>query len=165
MQRQGAGDGDALALAAGELMRTAVEQMGDAEQFDGLVQRLPVHGVADALHAVGQIAARAQMREEAGLLKDVAERALVGRQEGPAVLPDLAVDAQIAVRHAHQPGDQTQQAGLAGAGVTEERGDAPTGQRQIHVERELRVVEMETGLDLVDGHGGGQNLRWLGLRV
>jgi hypothetical protein len=36
---QGAGDGDALAFAAGKLARRAVEQVGDAEQFGNFRQR------------------------------------------------------------------------------------------------------------------------------
>ena len=41
-----AGDGHALALAAGEAVRAAVEQGRDAEQVDSVIERDPALGAA-----------------------------------------------------------------------------------------------------------------------
>jgi hypothetical protein len=71
--RQRAGDADALAFAAGELVRATFEQSADAEQVDDMVEGGGVEALRRALHAVFEIAARGQMREQAGFLEHVAQ--------------------------------------------------------------------------------------------
>ncbi len=89
---QGTHHAHALALAAGQATGHALEQMTDAQQLHRL---LPRHLVRPgAAHAVFQVASHRQVRKQAGLLEDVAQRALVGGHEDArgAVLPELTVD-------------------------------------------------------------------------
>ena len=94
--------------------------IADAEQFDGGIQRYPPRTVRDAAHAVFQVAAHAEVREQAGLLKHIAQRSLVRGQPLAAVLarllivlPGLTVYLQAALRRTLQPGDAAQQRGFA----------------------------------------------------
>ena len=111
-----------LAFATGQRRGHAFEQMADAQQLQRLIQRhLALRG-GDALLAVLQIPAHAQVREQVGVLEHVADGASVRRQEmaAGAVLPQLAGYLQIALLRAIQAGD-------AESGVT--------------------VMQMEAGLD------------------
>jgi hypothetical protein len=100
-----------------------IKQRGDAEQSADVVEA-GIAGPGGTAHAVAQVGPNAQVRKEARLLEDVAERAPVGRAEGLVVLPDLAIDDEPPVRDALQPGDGAQQRGLARAGMAEQGGDA-----------------------------------------
>ena len=126
-QRQRPGDADALALAARQPLRAALEQRPDAQQRDRLLQPRRIGRCAEPLQAVAQIAQHAQVIEQAGLLEDIADRAPVHRQPVPAVLPDLAVDRQPALRRALQPRHAAQQRGLARTRVAEQHRHAAPG--------------------------------------
>ena len=76
--RQGAGDADPLLLAAGELRRFAVQQMFDAQQGDGLIQSNR-RGAAAATLTIAQVLQYAQMGEQVGILKHIADGPAVGR--------------------------------------------------------------------------------------
>ncbi len=79
LRGEGAGQGDALLLAAGELMGVAAGQAGQADQFEQLV-----HPAAAALGA-GQgerhIAPDAEMREQRTLLGHIADPSLLAGDE------------------------------------------------------------------------------------
>ncbi len=125
--------------------RRAVEQAADVEQVHRLVERHPALRLAARASAVFQIGRARQMREQAGLLEYIAERALVNRLEHRRVLPDVAVHRQRAAWCVFQSGDGTQQRGLAGSGMAEQGGDAASGQVEVDVEREAGVIELEAG--------------------
>ena len=83
-----------------------------------------------SLSSVVQILPHRQMRKQAGFLEHITQRAAMG---GPAnaariVLPDFAFEIQCADTLPFQSGQATQQGGLARAGMSEQRGDAATGQ-------------------------------------
>jgi hypothetical protein len=79
------------------------------------------------------------MRKEAGLLEDIADRPLVGGTEERAVLPDIAVDGDMALWQAQEAGNAAQHRGLARARRAEQAGDA--GRRDV--ERDIQVETPE----------------------
>ena len=147
--RQGAGDGHALALAAGERGGTAVHQRADAEQVHRLVQRDAALGGGDAALAVVEVAAHVEVREQRRLLDHVADRALVGRHEdgaGRVVLPGLAVQRDPSGRPL-QSGQRAQQRRLAAARRAEQRAHALRRQGQRHLQREVAPRQRQPRLD------------------
>ena len=93
-------------------------------------------------HAETQVVAHGHVGEKGGILKDIAHRAAMRRQEdsGLAVLPDLAVQAAKAAGLALQPGDGAQPGGLAGAGGAENGGDAPGGEGGGHIQIKIAAA-------------------------
>jgi hypothetical protein len=87
------------------------------------------------------------MREQAGFLKDHAQRALVRRHKMPAllVLPNGVADSAVAAGEAFKAGQRAQASGFAGAGMAEERRDAVTGQIQFNVQLEVVTVNAKNG--------------------
>jgi hypothetical protein len=129
LRQERASDRHALAFAAGEIARRAVEQRRHAEEIDdfvesdllsGLGARPVVGAVADraaapsergysptrSRRAEHEVAAHCEVREEARLLEHVAERPPVRRQKGAlAVLPDIAHDLAKPVAQPQEAGD------------------------------------------------------------
>jgi len=105
------------ALAAGQPIRHAFEQVSDAQQFHRLLQGHAPNAGRHTAHAELEIASHRQVREQVGVLEHVTDRALMRwyEQLARAVLPVFAVDAQLPAARAFQPGDAAQQGGLAGA--------------------------------------------------
>ena len=112
---QGARHRHTLAFAARERVRLALEQRGDAQQGDGLLQRDAALGRGYALLAKGQVLRHAQVRKQPRVLKHIAQRALVYRHEEAlaVVLPDLAVDHHAPGGAPLQPGNGAQATGFA----------------------------------------------------
>ena len=81
LDRQRAGDRDALLLAAGELVRVAVGGLREAHQLQQLVGALEARRLVLAAHAQaeGDVGAHVHVREQAVCLKDHAHVALVRR--------------------------------------------------------------------------------------
>ncbi len=85
-----------------------------------------------------------EVREQARLLEDVAERPLVGRQKGSVpVLPHFAVDLAEPVVEAQKTGNAAQDRRLAATGRTEYRGHAFRPGGEAGVERELADRSLE----------------------
>ncbi|MCY1534768.1 hypothetical protein D9M68_701500 [compost metagenome] len=158
--QQGAGDGHALALAAGELVRHTLQQMADAEQLDRLLQRHPPAVGGDAFVAELQVAPHRQVGEQVGVLEHVTQCALVRRDEPAvcAVLPELAIDPQVTVAWMVEAGEAAQATGLARARVAEQRGDAAAGQGQLDIQGKAGVIDLETGVDNVVGVVGQRHV-------
>ena len=97
--------------------------------------------------------------EEARLLKDVAERAAMGRHPETAVLPRLVAHSEPAARGAFQAGDAAQERRLAGARRAEDRRHPAGGEIEIHVERKARPVEPEAAVDEGDAGDAGDTGR------
>ena len=79
LHQQRAAEGDALALAAGQVPRPALEQRADVEQRDDA--RALGRIVGNAVHpaAVVEITRDAHMREQPALLEHIADAAAVRR--------------------------------------------------------------------------------------
>ncbi len=118
LAHDGAADRDALALAAGELARLAVEIVGQVERGRGLADLLVDHVLRRLRHLEreGDVVAHAHMRIERVGLEHHREAAL----RGPDVGRVLAVDQDLAGGDVLEAGDQAQQRGLAAAGGADE---------------------------------------------
>ena len=123
--------------------------MADAEQFGDLRQGMAAACGRRPFLPEFHVAAYRQVREQAGLLEDDAERAPVRRHEMATafVLPDLVTNCHVAVRGALQAGNGAQAGGLARAGMAEQGADPFAGQGQIDIEHEVATVDAEFGPD------------------
>ena len=112
---QGAGDADALALAAGQVLRMTLKQVPDTQQFGGLGHVHAPLRAWDTFEAELQIGEHRQVRKQARLLEHIAQGAFMRRHKQPfaAVLPHLVVDLHKTVFGAFQTGDAAQAGGLA----------------------------------------------------
>ncbi len=97
--QQCAGNADALAFAAGQSVRHALEQMVDTQQFHRLLQRHTALWCRYSAHAEFQIASHGKVGEQVGLLKHVTNGATVWWYEQVlrTVLPTFTIDGQLAV--------------------------------------------------------------------
>ncbi len=127
--RQGAGQGDALLLAAGELVGPAAAVPGQAHQrqhlLDAIAAAAPCGGGESqpARQPVGDVLRHGEVREEGALLGDDADIALLGAHEraGAGHQPLPQVDgARVG---AVEAGEDAQQRRLAAARRAEHRGD------------------------------------------
>ena len=125
---------DALALAARELRRLALEELLEAEQRRDLVDARPDLGLRRPPHlqAVAEVLADAHVRVQRVALEDHRDVAMARREVG-----DVApADRDLARGHLLEAGDRAEQRRLAAAGRPDERD-------------ELAVADLER--DVVDG--------------
>ena len=110
----GASHGDALALAARELARIAVEKLAQAEDLGGAVDAGLDLGLGRPLQLEreGHVVGDRHMRVERIVLEHHRDVALLGRN----VVHDLRADAKLAAGHAFQSRDHAQEGGFAAAG-------------------------------------------------
>ncbi len=115
---EGAGDRDALLLAAGEFAGVPVGVRGHADEFEGLGDPAGDLGLRGAvgLEPEGHVVLDLEVREEGVTLDDHADAAPVRGQGGdvPAAEEDPPGGGP------DEPGDGTQRGGLAGSGGPEE---------------------------------------------
>ncbi|MCY1227101.1 hypothetical protein D9M72_393610 [compost metagenome] len=140
-----AADGDALALAAGELARPAVEIGLDLQHARGFPDP---HGDlclghAGVFEAEGEVLAHAHVGIERIGLEDHGEAAVGGRHG----VDDLAVDGKLAARRPVETGDHAQQRGLAAA-------------RRADEDDELAVPNLQ--VDVMDDVDGAERLGHIG---
>ena len=83
--------------------------MLNAQQLDGLLQGNPPLRSGDARQAVLQVAPHGEVSKQVGILKHVAHSTLMRRDKEAlgTVLPQLAVDLQVAFARLIQPGKTT----------------------------------------------------------
>ena len=127
----GAADGDALALAAGERLRLAVEQGGDIEDLRGLADLLVDLGLRELLELERErhVLVNGHVGVKSIVLEYHGDVAVLGRH----VVHALAVDEKIARGDLLQTGDHAQRCGFAAAGRTDEHDKFPVGD----IQREL----------------------------
>ena len=82
LRQQSASDGDAGFLAARQRTGAAIEQAGQAEQVDDVVKIwasiVQITGMAREPAAIAQVLPHIQVREQAGVLENIAKAAAVG---------------------------------------------------------------------------------------
>ncbi len=139
LAHDGAADGDALALAAGELAGAAFEIVGEVER-----RRRPldlagdrVLGLAGHLQREADIAAHGHMRIERVGLEDHGQSAPGGRFPGDVD----AVDLDRAAADILQPGDEAQQRGLAAAGGADEDDEFAVIDVEVDAGNDLDLTE------------------------
>ena len=115
---EGAGEGDALLLASGELGGEAVGEVGHVDETEELAGAAVSFGFADALHAEaeGDVVAAVEVGEEGVALEHHGGGALDGREIGDVA----ALDEDVAGGDCFVAGDHAQRAGLAAAAGAEE---------------------------------------------
>lgn len=134
---QGAGDVDALALTAGELVRSARRLVAQSDGGQEL-QRAGEGAARGAAVEVGhhlELFGGGERGQQVGLLEDDADPAATQRRQLGAVQSgglDAVHHHPAGVRGGQRGGDR-QQAGLAGAGRADHRGDRALrhGQRDV----------------------------------
>src|SRR5690606_16650796 len=133
---QGAGEGHALALAAGQLVDAAFAVALEADELEQLLDAGGALGRwhARRLEAVGDVAHDGAVREELAVLEHQTHPALVHGQAAQV----LALPAHRA-GIGHDAGDRSEQRGLAAAGGAHDRRDLAA----LH--REARGVDGDGG--------------------
>src|SRR5271165_3670722 len=89
------------------------------------------------------------MGKQARLLKDIAQRPLVGGNEGAAaILPDLSCDLAQSIFNVDQPGDAPQDRRLAATRRAEQHRDPGRWNREHSLKREFSQRAAKLGVDL-----------------
>ena len=144
-REQGAPDGDALTLAARELVRAPLEQFAQAEQLHDLVEVARGRAPRRAPLAVAQIAAHASVGKQARVLEDVPDGAALGREVDAAGVEEHdAVDLDASRVGSEQARHQVDQRGLPAPRRPEQRDHARRRRVEGHVEREGAAPLLET---------------------
>ena len=133
ISRERPGQRDPLPLAARQLARTCLREVGDAEALEQLGDTL--------LAAESHIPLDAQVREEGVLLEDEPDATLVRRTADVLVEPDLVVERDPTAGPS-QPGDRTQDRALARPRRPDERNGALELEREPQLERAKRKLEV-----------------------
>ena len=114
---EGAGEGDALALAAGELVGVALAEAGEADGFEELVDAVGDFLFGRAIFAAdfeaeGNVFKDVEVAEEGVVLEDETDAALTGGGIGDVLA--VEVDAAIAVGvGVFKAGDDAEEGGFA----------------------------------------------------
>ncbi len=151
---EGAGEGDALGLAAGETAGSGGEvvlQAHAGQPFRGPGTGLGLRG-ALAAGAEGDVVQGGEVGEEQVVLEDDADGAVLGGCAGQVG----AVEAEVAVGEGGEAGEGAQGRGLAGAVGAEEGEDLAGGGGEGDVQTEAGAGHLEVG---VQGGRGGVRVR------
>ena len=141
IERQRARNRDALALAAGELVRIARDRVrGQVDQFEQLArlrQRLRVrHAVIDRALGDGLADRDARIERTIGVLENDLDALAVRLQQPPRQIRDFAAGkANAAGGRIDQPHDAARHGGFAGAAFADDAERAALAQRQRDVLR------------------------------
>src|SRR3954454_9270563 len=130
------GDGDALLLAAGQLVREAALLTGEADQVEHLRHgvRDGVPGLADDLQGERDVLEHGLVGQQPEVLEDDADLAAQLRDLPVREPPDvLAGDVDDAARSALLPQDEPQERRLAGPGRTDEEDELALDDVEAHV--------------------------------
>ena len=137
---QGAGQGHALALPAGQRGGQAVGEPVELHELEqlhdlGLDLRFRrARGARPHAQAEGHVLEHRHVAEERVVLEDEADAALAGLAHGRV----FALEEDLAAVGVLEPGDDAQQARLAGAGGPEQRHQLARGHGHAHVARPRR---------------------------
>ena len=127
----GAAHGDALALAAGELLRAAQEQFGDVENAGGIVDPLFDLGLGEfaQLQPERHVFGDRHVRIKRVVLEHHGDVAILRRQ----VVDHLAADRYLAVADFLEPRDHAQRRALAAARRPDQHDEFMIGYFEIDV--------------------------------
>ncbi len=148
------GEGDALLLAAGQLVGATSREIADLDEGHGFVDAAVEFGTGHALHAQpeGEVVADVEMREEGVGLEDGVDGAPVGGDgKGvEAVEPELTGVGEV------ESGDEAEEGGLAAAGGAEEGEELAGGDGEADVVEGGDGAEAAGQVAGLDGGGGGR---------
>ncbi len=127
----GAAHGDALALAARELARLALEQLLDAEYLGGVLDALLDLrlGKLPHLEAEGHVVVHAHVRVQSVVLEHHGDVAVLGRQ----IVDDPVADGDLAGGDLLETCDHAERRGLAAARRPDEDHELLVADRQVDV--------------------------------
>ncbi len=136
---QRAGERDALALAAAELVGTAGAEAFQLDHRQRIVHARREFGLAHtrAAQAVGDVVEHVEVRKDRVGLEHHVGRSQMRRHVGDT----RTLDIDFAARREFEPGDHAQQRGLAAAGGAEQREKLATADRQDGVVDGSRAAE------------------------
>ncbi len=129
LAHDGAAHGDALALAAGELPRLALQHGGEFEDAPGFLDpRLDLGlGHAAVAQAIGHVVVDAHMRIERVVLEHHRDVAIGGLD----LVDDAAADIDLAACDGLEPRDHAQQRGLAAAGRADQHAELAVADLEV----------------------------------
>ena len=149
---QGATEGDALALAARQLGRLAVEQLGDVEQAGCGLNPVGDERLGEVLHAQGEgeVLGDGLVRVQGVALKDHGDVAVLRRPVRHVAL----ADAHPPARRGFEARDHAQGGGLAAAGGADQHDELAVVDGQIEgVDGELSAgILLGNGFERNGGH-------------
>ena len=136
---QRAGEGDTLALAAGQLMRIAAGEVVQFNQFQHFADAFVTVVRIDLLHAQteGNVLLDGHVGEQRVALEHHADPAFLRAQRHDVD----AIEQDLAAIHRRQPGDTTQQRGLAATGRADEHQEAAFLDGEVDALQHLRRAE------------------------
>jgi hypothetical protein len=145
LERDGAGDADALLHAAGHFARALVHRVGKADRGEGVFDDLLALGLRgvgiDVLHAENDVAEGAHPRHQAGRLED---HGAVG-----AGAVDLAVaDDHAAVGDLVETGEHGQDGRFAAAGVADQADELALLDVQVEIDDGLERLAVRVRVEL-----------------
>jgi hypothetical protein len=114
---EGASDGAALFLAAGELAGVAAGEIGEAEAIEEFGDAAAAFETGEGLRAEGEVLAQGHVGEEGVVLEDVTAGAALGREvdAGFGVKEDAIAEDDAAAVRGDEAGDGIEREGFAGA--------------------------------------------------
>jgi hypothetical protein len=124
-------DGHALALAAGQLARLALEQLLDAEDLGGVLHALLDLGLGELAHlqAERHVVVHGHVRIERVVLEHHGDVAVLRRQ----VVDHAIADDDLAAGNLLEPGHHPERGRLAAAGGPDEHHEFLVADVEIHV--------------------------------
>ena len=126
--RQRAGERDALALAAGQLVGVAVAVAGEADDAEPVLALARARADRDMPRSPKvMLPATREVREQGVLLEHEPGAPVLGLDAPRAVVDDVAADADLALVGGGQPGDDAQQRRLAAPARADERDQLVVG--------------------------------------
>ena len=135
LRRQRAGQRDALLLAAGQLVREAALDAGQADQLPAPRRRgRSRSALGQAMDAEADVVAHVEVREQGVVLEHHADAPLLGAARGRRAPPTSWPEMRISpAAGALQAGDGAQQGGLAAAGRADQHADVARAQAERDV--------------------------------
>ena len=128
----GPGQGDALLLAAGELMGILVPGAGHSDQLQQFRHPGLALAPAQVAQAKGDVARHAQVGEEGEVLEDHARPPRLRRQVQAGAGHLATVEVDLAAGDGFEAGHRPQQGGLAAAAGPQQAADVAPVQAEIH---------------------------------
>ena len=129
--RQRPGQGDALALAAGQLVRVAVTVAGQPDHAEPVVAPRRPGRAGQLAEPERDVVGRREVREQGVLLEHEPGVAVLGLDAPGAVVDDVAADADLAGIGGGEPGGEAQQRRLAAPARPDEGDELVVGDREV----------------------------------
>ena len=138
LEHQRARERDPLLLAAGQVARRSIRELGDADALQCSRRSLGDLGARapQCVQSECHVARGAQVREQRVVLGDEPDRARGRGPHAPALEPRLAIELDAAAVRALEPREQPEQRRLAGSALADHDVDRTLRHVERHVERE-----------------------------